>query len=212
MNLEEYNKVKDLTYLKYCDYLQKKYGVGKCDYFTTNWSKKPKITRTSEGLFAHHKYEDHAIMLGNPKDARNNPYEWQLAENIVYCDWLEHLFLHVLICEYPSPNHNPLEAVGIGGAQNFIIPELNDLYSGMPIASKWRQICFDKIKDDEECYITLVNRLIEKSQDYMCFDYDKLFTSYNEEFGTWSSKKNEKITSKFKGINKALYQMQKKNK
>ena len=28
MNLEEKKKVKDLTYLEYCDYLQQKYGIG----------------------------------------------------------------------------------------------------------------------------------------------------------------------------------------
>ncbi len=28
MNLYEYEKVKDYTYLEYCNYLQKKYGIG----------------------------------------------------------------------------------------------------------------------------------------------------------------------------------------
>jgi len=31
------------------------------------------------------------------------PYECQKKENIVYCDLLEHLLLHVLICYYPHP-------------------------------------------------------------------------------------------------------------
>lgn len=34
MNMEEYTHVKDFTYLEYCDYLQKKYGVGLSDYMT----------------------------------------------------------------------------------------------------------------------------------------------------------------------------------
>ena len=63
MDLQEYNKVKELKYLEYCDYLQKKYGIGKCDYMTKSWNLNPKCKRTSEGLVAHHKYEDHAIML-----------------------------------------------------------------------------------------------------------------------------------------------------
>ena len=29
MNLDEYEKVKDLSYPEYCDYLQTKYGFGK---------------------------------------------------------------------------------------------------------------------------------------------------------------------------------------
>ena len=66
-------------------------------------------------------------MLGDVNFAQKNPYEWQLPENIVYCDYLEHLFLHILICENPSEDHNLFEAVGFGGVINFIVPELNDL-------------------------------------------------------------------------------------
>ncbi len=47
-----------------------------------------------------------------------------------YCDYLEHLFLHILICENPSEEKNRNEDVGTGGVVNFIAPELNDLYSG----------------------------------------------------------------------------------
>ena len=98
MNLEEYNKVKDFTYLEYCDYLQTKYGIGICDYMTKAYNKKPKISRSKEGLFVHHKFEDHAILLSNKRFAMSNPFEWQLAENMVYCDYLEHLLLH--LCHY----------------------------------------------------------------------------------------------------------------
>lgn len=62
MHLSEYEKVKGFTYLEYCDYLQEKYGIGLSDYMTKSWNKNPKVTRTKEGLFAHHKYEDHAIL------------------------------------------------------------------------------------------------------------------------------------------------------
>ena len=97
MNLVEYEKVKNLTYLEYCDYLQQKYGIGLSDYMTKSWNKNSKVTRTKDGLLAHHKYEDHAIMLSTKEFAMQNPFEWQLAKNIVYCDYLEHLFLHILI-------------------------------------------------------------------------------------------------------------------
>ena len=99
MKLQEYEKVKDYTYLEYCDYLQEKYGIGFCDYMTKNWNKNQKVTRTKDGLYVHHKYEDHAIMLSTKEYAMKNPYEWQLKENLVYCDFLEHLLLHILICE-----------------------------------------------------------------------------------------------------------------
>jgi hypothetical protein len=130
MNLVEYERVKDKDYLNYCDYLQNKYGIGLSNYMTKAWNKISKCTRTKEGLIAHHKYEDHAIMLSSKQFAMKNPFEWQLAKNIVYCDYLEHLFLHILICEYPSKERNEFEAVGVGGVVNFIVPELNDFHSG----------------------------------------------------------------------------------
>lgn len=197
MNLQEYNKVKDLTYLEYCDYLQEKYGIGNCDYFTEGYSKKSKVTRTKEGLFAHHKYEDHAILLGEVEHAKRNPFEWQRAENIVYCDWLEHLLLHILICEYPSKDKNAFEDVGIGGAINHIIPELNDLYSGMTITLPWKQNCFNLIKNDLDTYIALVKRGLISFRVCPTYDRNKIFSSMNELFGTWSTKNNLTLYKKF---------------
>lgn len=75
MNIQEYEKVKDMDYLEYCEYLQSKYGISTTSYFTKNWSKCSKVTRTAEGLIVHHKFEDHAIMLCNVKYAKYNPYE-----------------------------------------------------------------------------------------------------------------------------------------
>ena len=63
MKLAEYEQVKNYTYLEYCDYLQKKYGKSAYNYMTPAWNKNPKVTRTKEGLIAHHKYEDHATSL-----------------------------------------------------------------------------------------------------------------------------------------------------
>ena len=63
MNLKEYNEVKNLNYLEYCDYLQKKYRISQVPYFTKNGSKNPKAKRTKDGLMIHHKMEDHAVLL-----------------------------------------------------------------------------------------------------------------------------------------------------
>ena len=141
MNLQEYEKVKNFTYLEYCDYLQQKYGIGLCNYMSESWKKNSKVTRTKDGLYVHHKYEDHAIMLSNTEYAKINPYEWQMKENLIYCDLLEHLLLHLLICEYPAENKNKREQVGIGGVLNFIVPELNDVYSGWVSKQPWQQNC-----------------------------------------------------------------------
>lgn len=193
MNMKEYEQIKNFNYLEYCDYLQKKYGIGLAPYFTKNRNKNAKVTRTKEGLIAHHKYEDHAIMLGNPEYALKNPYEWQLPENIVYCDYLEHLLLHILICEYPSKNHNAFEAVGIGGVINYLVPELNDLYSGWVAVQPWRLNCYKKVINDKDVYLALLKRFKTNCCDYPFYTDDCLFSSLNDGNGLWSKKKNEKL-------------------
>lgn len=89
MKIIEFEKVKDMTYLEYCDYLQEKYGVGLVDYMTKSFTKNKRVSRTSEGLVAHHKAEDKMMLLSNKSFAERYPYEWQKKENIVYCDYLE---------------------------------------------------------------------------------------------------------------------------
>ena len=141
----------------------------------------------------HHKYEDHAIMLGDLRIAMKNPYEWQLAENIVYCDYLEHLFCHILICDSPSDNRNPIEAVGIGGVVNFLVPELNDVYSGWITGQDWRAICYKKIINDVDVYLELLRRFKHNCSDNPIYSKKCLLTSLNEKFGLCSKDKNKKI-------------------
>lgn len=198
MNLQEYERVKSFEYLEYCDYLQKKYGKATCDYMTRSWNKNNKVSRTKEGLLAHHKFEDHAIMLSNKEYAMLNPYEWQLAENIVYCNYLEHLFLHILICEHPSPDRNEFEAVGIGGVINYIAPKLNDFYSGWEPSLEWEKRCLDVIKKDKNVYLELLRRFKTNCNQYPLYEEGCLVKSLNEAFGTWNAEKNKKI---FKEIN-----------
>lgn len=200
MNMQEYIKVKDFTYLQYCDYLQGKYGIGKSDYMTKSWNKNHKITRTKEGLMVHHKYEDHAIMLSTKEYAMKNPFEWQLAKNMVYCDFLEHLFLHILICEYPSPERNEREAVGIGGVINFIVPELNDVYSGWQTNQEWRIFCHSKIINDKDVYLALLKRFKTNCSDYPFYTCNCLLRSANQQFGLWSDVKNEELYKEIKSL------------
>ena len=58
-----------MTYSELVEYLLKKYGPAKYDYFCTESckSKNSKVSRTSEGLYCHHIDEDKAIMLSNDK-------------------------------------------------------------------------------------------------------------------------------------------------
>ena len=86
------------------DMVSGKYWRYKHNYFkdTACKTKNPFVTRTNEGLFCHHIDEDKAIMLCDDKFAVNNPFEYQKADRLVYCNLLEHLLLHVKIAENPA--------------------------------------------------------------------------------------------------------------
>lgn len=200
MDLNEYNKVKDFSYEEYCDYLKEKYGCATCDYFYPNFKKNPKISRTSEGLVCHHICEDKAIMLSTVAYAERNPFEYQRAENLVYCDYLEHLFLHILICENPSRDRNPFEAVGIGGILNYLVPELNDVYSGWITAQTWRLKCHSLILNDRDVYLLLLKRFKTTCHNYPLYNEASLYSSFNEKFGLWDSNNNSEIYVKIKKL------------
>lgn len=200
MNIQEYKNIKNYNYKEYCDYLKKKYGEAKYDYFTRSFNKNPKVTRTNEGLLCHHIYEDKAIMLSNPEFAKKNPFEYQLAKNLCYCDYLEHLLLHILICENPSSDKNLFEVVGIGGVINFLVPELNDFYSGWITTQGWRSKCHNKIKDDKDVYLELLKRFKINCKDNPLYREDCLYTSFNESFGLWSKSKNTSLFEEIKNI------------
>lgn len=193
MNMTEYNQVKDMTYLQYCDYLQGKYGIGLANYMTKSFNPNPKCKRTKEGLIAHHKAEDKMVMLSTKEVAEMFPYEWQLKENIVYCDYLEHLLLHVLICIYPSPDQEPIADVGIGGVINFIMPELNDLYSGWETKQPWRKNCHDLVINDKDVYLAIMKQFVKWVKAGRKADKTMLHRSYNEAYGIWDSKRNKMI-------------------
>lgn len=199
MNLQEYNKVKDFTYRQYCGYLQNKYGKAVCAYMTTRFNKRKEVTRSCEGLYCHHIYEDCAIMLSDKNWAQKNPYEWQLPENLCYCDLLEHLLLHILICEYPSPDKNLLEAVGIGGVLNFIVPELNDVYSGYESGLAWQRKCHSIIKKNKDVYLELIKRT-KKLEGCPGYVEEHIYRSMGARYGTWSDRQNKKLYEELRKV------------
>ncbi len=168
MNMIEYEKVKDMTYLEYCDYLQNKYGLTPRAYCSENWIKYNENTGTKYGLVIHHKMEDHAQLLSTHGRMEKYPYEWQSRENLVYCDFLEHLLLHILITKYPAPDRID-KNVGSGGIGLIYEDILSffQLSTGIVInisknghfcnnkMEKWQKTCFDAIKGDFDVFIAL---------------------------------------------------------
>ena len=166
-----YESLLKLDYDTVVQYLLKKYGGAKHNYFKdTNCTEKNRlVTRTSEGLYCHHIDEDKAILLSNDKFAAANSFEYQKANRLVYCNLLEHLLLHVKIAENPNPDANENELPEIGGAINFICKDLNDIYSGKEFTDEWRKNVADKVKDSFEDYISILRYLwnvIEKNPIY----------------------------------------------
>ena len=201
MNLEEYNKVKDMHYEDYCDYLVNKYGEAKYDYMSPKFTKNSKVSRTSDGLYAHHRMENRMCSLSELDVAKKCPWEWQAKYNLVYCDLLEHTFLHLLIAEEVIPKMKFI--LGFGGIIDYFVPELNDLYSGWETRQAWRKTCHSRVINDKEVYLTLIRRMIEWWRNENLTENGKLFdvrldtslllTSMGARYGGWSNFMNKEI-------------------
>ncbi len=134
--------LRGLKYLDLCKYLQEKYGIAQGDYFVSESCATPnlKIKRSNEGLFIHHIKECEFPDLSKKEMALMMPYEYQKANNLVYCNYFEHLLLHIdIVLEYmtkefigiyPNLKRPGIVIVGMGGLVNFILPEIVDYING----------------------------------------------------------------------------------
>lgn len=136
-----------MTYDDQITYLLGKYGRAKNDYFDSeSCQRKNKISRTSEGLYCHHIREDVAYNLSDPRDACRNPFEYQKAENLVYCNILEHLSLHIKISGY---------GVVLMPGVYFIANDINDMFeTGGKFT--WQQRCFAEIAENYGEYLKML--------------------------------------------------------
>lgn len=201
MDIKEYEKVMKLNYQEYSNYLQKKYGLPKANYFTSNWSPVQRIKRTKDGLVIHHIMEDRAIMLGNKKFASQCPYEWQYPNNLVYCDLLEHMLLHILICENPHVDKKQNQAVGFGGIINFLVPELNDVYSGWISKEEWRLNTHKLIINNQDVYFELLKRFkkhFPKYEQYLCRSFSDI--SLKPNILHWTRENDKELFLKIKDL------------
>ena len=125
---EEFKVEYNLSYDELVSYLINKYGIVSGSYFCTPEmkSQNTKITRGKESLIVHHIYEKISIMLCNPSFAIDFPWEYQLGENLVYCNIIEHCLLHMKIVDMLTASKiNKYGCFpGIGGIINFILPKI----------------------------------------------------------------------------------------
>lgn len=180
-----YKKMLNSSYADIVKYLLKKYGAAKHDYFkdTSCTTKNPNVTRTAEGLYCHHIDEDKAIMLSNDQFAAANPFDYQKAARLVYCNLLEHLLLHVKIAAEHTEATAEGEILGIGGAVNFICKELNDIYAGKEFVDEWRKKVAAVVKDSFDDYIMVLRYLwdiVEKNPLFKaCITRESLCKGYD---------------------------------
>ena len=160
----------DILYLLESDYLQavgflkNKYGACKYDYFYNEncASENAKAQRSSEGIFLHHIDEDKYMNLSSRKIAKQYPYAAQRAEKLVYCNYLEHLLLHIKIfenylagkCKQPATN----------GIFLFIVPELNTFYCTNQFQKNYNKAYGEVIKDNFEEYLLILKRFLKISK------------------------------------------------
>lgn len=168
----EHNEIQTemkMNYETLVGYLKSKYGVAKCNYFTnaTCNTRSKQITRTKEGLFCHHIDEDKGWNLGEKNSAREQPYEYQKAERLVYCNYLEHLLLHIQIGkdkywkEHKSLTF-PIEfTYFITPGISSICGEINDLFKKKGSSVEWRNRCFKEIECNFDDYIYILKSFVE---------------------------------------------------
>lgn len=169
MESKEILEEMEMNYDEFVPYLLKKYGPAKYDYFTnaTCKTKSKRISRTKEGLFCHHIDEDKGYMLSHTGCALEQPFEYQKAERLVYCNYIEHLLLHILIGKNAFwSKHQKLIAPKqfsyfIVPGVSYICSEINLLYDQNGSSVEWRNRCFKEIENNFEDYIYILNSFIQ---------------------------------------------------
>ena len=150
----------NMTYNEYVDYLIVKYGTATCDFYynyhceTENRS----IHRLStDGLFLHHIAEECMVdfnTLTSKEYAKSRPFELQKAQNFIYCDYLEHLLLHMKIAKEDWMSGTHSYGVDVNGAR-LIWRELNWYFAlGRSYLPKRKAI--ELVKDRYNDYILIM--------------------------------------------------------
>ena len=157
---QELDKQLNMSYEDQLKYLKEKYGYAKENYFLdVNCTRKSnKNGRGKEGLFLHHdkEYDPDNSLVNNlclPEMARQFDYDYQKVENLTYCNYLEHLMLHIKI---NLLRHEQLGSFISDGVINFMVPQLNDWYSYTTKLLPWQEIAFKLIEYDYDDYCEML--------------------------------------------------------
>ena len=166
MDSAEFLSEISMSYSELTNYLLNKYGPAQHDFFISSEcrSKSRKVRRVNEGLICHHIREDIGANLSNESSARKQPFSWQRKENLVYCNLLEHLLLHIKIAVlrqkrcFLAPNE--ISGFLTTGGIYWICNDINDgfVFSGTDIS--WKKRCFEEIQVNYSDYILLLKSFL----------------------------------------------------
>ena len=95
--------------------------------------------------------------------ARTQPFEAQKKENLVYCNYIEHLILHLKInANARSMFEEAFEIKYFFNSLGFvwIASEINFLFKNGGSLQKWRNNCFCVIKDEFEDYVSILRAVL----------------------------------------------------
>ena len=167
---EEIEQLRQLSYFDLVAYLKQKYGEPSEPFFINEncTTKNPRILRTSEGLFVHHVAENEHVDLSQPNFAKKWSFELQKPKNLVYCNYLEHILLHIAIVnEYLRLEtiKKTREIVGLGGLVNFMFPEIIDYINGYEFKKDYLKRCLQVVDGNEFIFIDILTCFQDVSYD-----------------------------------------------
>ena len=179
---DEYEKLAVMKYDELCAYLLEKYGPVNGSYFINENCKSPnsKIKRSSEGLFIHHIKEDEFVQLNATQYAVLMPFEYQLGENLLYCDIIEHLLLHICIVkEFLVEKSKENVYVGIGGIMNHIAPQIIDYINGYEFKKEYLKTALKVVDGNEKFIVKVLQDFAEHVHDNQELYYAAFVFAYH---------------------------------
>lgn len=187
--LKEYKELLSITYDEMVNYLYRKYGFAKDDYYRESSYErfmngeiksitKGKYSRTDEGLYCHHVDEYRMLNISDKEFIKkfNIPYEYQRKDRLVYCNLIEHAILHVLIAKETD------RKFGYPGYMAFFKPDLIMWYlEGQIPELKWMKKCYETAYlEPEEAFeiikemeLTLDNEYYNSFSEYKRIEKEK---------------------------------------
>ena len=173
---KSFRELLKLEYHDICAYYAQKYGHPLKDYFVDNSFQtiSNKNKRIKDGLIIHHIDEDKIINLDKKVNARKYPFAYQKKERLIYCNYLERLLLYIKIFEFNSHQNSKKTEIIADKIYEFIVPELNDIFSGMKYKTPAKNYAIKVIVNQKISYLILLKYLIQE------LHYDQpLLTTYN---------------------------------